>query len=436
MSNARRAVPSLTFNGKSVTTTLAEYLESVKYEDVASGSSDALQITLQNITMKWLHGWYPKKGDKVKGSITFKDWNKDGANINLNCGTFVLDEVKQSGGPLQVSFGCLSIPASESFKSRERTKTWKKVTIKSIAKEIAKRYKLSLSYSGPTITIQSLEQSKKPDSSFLYELCSSYGLSMKVYNSKIIIYDQTAQEKKKAVVTIKRETFVDDDWNYEDALEGTYTGARISYKKPKAKKNDKEKEISIYVGLIAEKAKGSRVLKVTETADSKADAYYKAAAKVNLANQEATVITGTIWANPKVCAGVCVNISGLGKADGKYFVDKSTTEVSASGTKQCIELHKCQTRLSTKQKAAKKKETKKKETKKKTFKVGDVVNFHGGTHYISSYSGAKGYRAKAGKAKITLGPNCAGNGKAHPWHLIHTDSKSNVYGWVDEGTFS
>ena len=42
---------------------------------------------------------------------------------------------------------------------------------------------------------------------------------------------------------------------------------------------------------------------------------------------------------------------------------------------------------------------------------------------------------RAGKAKITLGPDCAGNGKAHPWHLIHTDSQSNVYGWVDEGTF-
>lgn len=45
------------------------------------------------------------------------------------------------------------------------------------------------------------------------------------------------------------------------------------------------------------------------------------------------------------------------------------------------------------------------------------------------------YSARAGKAKITLGPNCAGNGKAHPYHLIHTDSKSNVYGWVDSGTF-
>lgn len=69
---------------------------------------------------------------------------------------------------------------------------------------------------------------------------------------------------------------------------------------------------------------------------------------------------------------------------------------------------------------------------KKEYNVGDVVNFHGGTHYVSSYPGAKGHNARAGKASITIKN---GSGKAHPWHLIHTDSGSNVYGWVDDGTF-
>lgn len=71
-------------------------------------------------------------------------------------------------------------------------------------------------------------------------------------------------------------------------------------------------------------------------------------------------------------------------------------------------------------------------TEKKDYNVGDVVNFHGGTHYVSSYEGSKGYNARAGQAKITIKN---GSGKAHPWHLIHTDSGSNVYGWVDDGTF-
>lgn len=69
---------------------------------------------------------------------------------------------------------------------------------------------------------------------------------------------------------------------------------------------------------------------------------------------------------------------------------------------------------------------------KKNYAVGDIVNFHGGTHFYSSYPGAKGYSARAGKAKITI---VNGSGKTHPWHLIHIDSGSNVYGWVDDGTF-
>lgn len=69
---------------------------------------------------------------------------------------------------------------------------------------------------------------------------------------------------------------------------------------------------------------------------------------------------------------------------------------------------------------------------KKDYNIGDVVNFHGGTHYVSPYSGAKGYSASAGKAKITKKDS---SGKAHIWHLIHENGSSNVYGWVDNGTF-
>ena len=425
MSNARKAVPSLSFNGKNVSTKLADYLESVSCEDVASGSSDSIDITLQNIDMKWMNQWYPTKGDKISGTVTFQDWNKDGENLKLDCGTFILDEVKFSGGPLKVSLGGVAIPANESFKVRERTKTWKNVTIKNIANEIAKRYGLSLSYSGPTITIASIEQSDKTDSAFLYDLCKKYGLSMKVFNNKIVIYDQTQQEKKAASATITRDSFIDDEWEYTDSIEGTYTGARISYKS-----GEDNEEISVYLGLKAENAAGSRVLNITEVADDYDAAYYMAAAQVNQSNEQATTISGKIWPNPKICAGICVTISGMGKANGKYFVDKSTVEVSDSRTTQSVELHKCQTRLTYTPKPKPKPQP-----AKKSYKVGDIVNFHGGTHYVSSWPGARGYSARAGKAKITLGPDCAGNGKAHPWHLIHIDSSSNVYGWVDEGTF-
>lgn len=63
--------------------------------------------------------------------------------------------------------------------------------------------------------------------------------------------------------------------------------------------------------------------------------------------------------------------------------------------------------------------------------VGTVVNFAGGKHYTSA-NAASGSTAKAGPAKITA---VSANAK-HPYHIIHTDGTSNVYGWVDASAVS
>lgn len=69
------------------------------------------------------------------------------------------------------------------------------------------------------------------------------------------------------------------------------------------------------------------------------------------------------------------------------------------------------------------------ETKAETFKVGDAVHFKGGKHYTSA-TAKTGSSATAGSAKVTH----VAEGKAHPYHLVHTDKTSNVYGWVDADT--
>lgn len=79
------------------------------------------------------------------------------------------------------------------------------------------------------------------------------------------------------------------------------------------------------------------------------------------------------------------------------------------------------------------KEEKGAEDSGKEYKVGDIVQFNGGYHYVSSTaSNPTGSKCAAGPAKITL----IAKGAKHPWHLIHTDSSTRVYGWVDDGTFS
>lgn len=61
-----------------------------------------------------------------------------------------------------------------------------------------------------------------------------------------------------------------------------------------------------------------------------------------------------------------------------------------------------------------------------SFKVGDAVQFSGSKHYASA-NATSGSSAKAGKATITA----YSAGAKHPYHVIHADSSSNVYGWVD-----
>lgn len=65
------------------------------------------------------------------------------------------------------------------------------------------------------------------------------------------------------------------------------------------------------------------------------------------------------------------------------------------------------------------------------FKIGDIVDFAGGKHYTSA-NGSTGYNVTAGPAKITA----ISSGAKHPYHLVHTNKTSNVYGWVDAATVS
>ena len=66
------------------------------------------------------------------------------------------------------------------------------------------------------------------------------------------------------------------------------------------------------------------------------------------------------------------------------------------------------------------------------FKVGDIVQFLGGPHYIASTASSPTNSPKAGPAKITI----IAKGSPHPYHVIHTDSQSTVYGWVDGSNLS
>ena len=66
------------------------------------------------------------------------------------------------------------------------------------------------------------------------------------------------------------------------------------------------------------------------------------------------------------------------------------------------------------------------------IKVGDVVQFSGGPHYGSAAASTAAGTPKAGPAKVTR----IVKGAKHPYHIVHTDSQSSVYGWVNAANVS
>lgn len=328
----RKAVVSIEYNGKKVDTKLAEYLKSFTYNDIATGQSDSINISLHCTDKKWMGVWFPVKGDSLNVAIRLLNWLELSKEIKFKCGKFTLDEFSFTGRPLCLNIGALSIPIEESFSCTERSKTYKKITMEEIAKEIAKRAKIQLVYDANKIYLNSTEQSSQSDCDFLYRLCEEYGLGMKVYASKLILFDEARYEKKKSVAIIEEKNML--NWSYQTTITKTYTGAKISYKNPMSKK-----DLTIQIG------EGKRILNINESADNKADAEKKAIEKVNTANKKMTTMKITILANPKIVATSNVTIKGLKKLDGKYAVDQVTHSIAGSGYTMSLSLRLIQKRI-------------------------------------------------------------------------------------------
>lgn len=299
------------------------------YTDVASGQSDSVSITLHDIDKEWLGSLRPKRGASLGAKLKLTNWDKEDKVETFDCGTFVLDDISFSGRPLNCVLGGVSVPAMDDFKSKPRTKTWEKTTIKDIASEIAGNAGVSLYYEADTIQIAEMEQNKQTNSAFLYSLCDKYGLAMKVYNNKIVIFDIVKYEEKEKVITIDEKDML--SWSINETIEGTYTGVELNYTDP-----DSDKSINVIMGT------SGRMYSINTQATSRYDAELQAAAKVNAANRKIVTMTFTIRANIDIVATHCVEITGFGSLNGKYYIDKIKHAVG-DGYKMQLTLHRVQT---------------------------------------------------------------------------------------------
>lgn len=313
---------------------MRNYIESFTYKDCATENFDNISITLDNSDFRFCKSWFPKKKDKLIASIVVKDWNQLGdAKKTLRCGTYMIDAPHFSGVPDICQINAICAPENTSFRTAERDKVWKKVTLNELATAITGKYGIGLKFIGSDVSIGTVEQRSTTDCDFLCSMAADYAYGMKIYRSKVLIYDKAKMEAQSTTGTIyKHQILGEYDWNTK--IYGTYTGAKMRYT------TDEDKEVMCKVG------KGPRWLKVSGTADSIGQARKMALAQLNTENETTTTLTITITGNIKYLATETVDIKGLHKLSGKYFIEEAEHNIDCSGgytTK--LTMHKVQRRI-------------------------------------------------------------------------------------------
>ncbi|WP_024346591.1 LysM peptidoglycan-binding domain-containing protein [Lacrimispora indolis] len=326
---ARQSYVVVKYNNKDITKTITDYIEGFEYKDNASGSADTVTLKLNNKSGKWSGSWIPIQGDYIKTIIKLTNWKKEGDNRSFDCGYFLIDDLSYSGPPSQASIGGISTPIDTDFNVTKKSKTWKSTSVKGILSEIAKGAGVGLYFSGQDYPIEEMEQSDQEDVTFAFNICKSYNLAMKLYNKKIVVFDQTEYEKKKASFTITRENA--ESYSINRSMTRQYDGVTISY-------TDATKNQTLTYQFMLKN--GNRIMKLNETAESLQDAEIKAKAKLLEHNRQCQTMNVTVKGDTKYIASKCAEIDGWGKLDGKYYIDTVTHSKDAGSGYTCtLEMH-------------------------------------------------------------------------------------------------
>jgi phage protein D len=347
--------------GTSVTQDILPDLLSFSYDDKETNEADEISLTLKDPTGKWASKWKPDGGEVVRAYVA--SGTVDGKKgRELFCGKFFVDSLRTSGSPRVFEMRAVSIPLNTPIRRKMVTKAWEKKTLKGIAQEIATAAKVKLlfdSQDNPSYDRQ--DQKAESNLRFLSRLCEDAGLSIKVTDSQIVIFDQAFYEKKKPVKTLKLGVSDILSWDFESQQSETYKTCTVSWRDPKKKQKgssggynmDLEKgdggddpeydmdlqkvkkkvnvAVNTYTYTDPDVEDNGQEYQVKKRAASLDEA--KRIAKATLRKLNLRSVTGSLSlvGDTSLVAGVVVELKGFGSFDGRFYIESASHSVSTSG---------------------------------------------------------------------------------------------------------
>ena len=304
----------ISYNGKTAYVA-AEYL---KAEGGGSSGSDGTGAAVDKV-----------KGLSIQAAILRCNWNGDGKDTMLNCGQFELDSVQASGPPNTIAIKATSLPYSSTIRQMKKSKAWEGYYLSGIAGEMAGAAGMAVIYeSGNDPYYDRVEQITQTDITFLQTLCHNAGLSLKVANNILVLFDQADYEKKDAVFTIAYGSTGYTKWRLNTGeAEVKYTSCRVSYTKP----SGEVVQGTAYVEDYKSNDDNNQCLEITAAVANAGEAKALAEKKLREHNKFELTAAFTLPGNPTLTAGRTVMLRGWGMWNGKYMIKQAKHTVDGSG---------------------------------------------------------------------------------------------------------
>lgn len=330
INNARRLEFQIFYEGKNITAYVEKDLTNISHSD-SLNEFDTLELTIQNRNLLWMDSWAPLKGEKIEAKVILNNWEKQG-QVEINVGTFYIDEISYSGPPDVCTIRALSVDITSNIMDNKRHRVWESVTFEKIAKDIATECNLELIFDVDfKFEYKRAEAKLETYFNFLKRLGKEAGILVKLYNDKLILIEETLYENKEPVLTLNRNeissySFITDDTD-------TYAGCKISYYDSiLAKKIEKKFFTKQRPGY---KRGTQRVLFINEEKEppgktqQQKEEYLGKIAEKALREKNKNSIRGNIKLMGKeqvLSVGNTVDVKGFGMFDGKYLVTKLDTD--------------------------------------------------------------------------------------------------------------
>lgn len=341
----RQIIPLISYNGKSITEDITPYLISLSYTDGMSGYADDLSLTLEDRKGIWTSDWFPDRGATLDVALAARNWEKEGI-ITMDVGLFSIDSIDGSSPPSQVTLKAVSIPGNNELRGVDRTRSWEKAELKTIANDVATGAGLELTYeTEENPVLDRAEQTEQSDLSFLLKLCEDNGLALKIYKNQVVIFDEIEYEKVEPTITI-----VKPGATYEKK-EGMHyvtniTGYRLHaitrdiYKACHVQCNDSDSGSNIEATFTDPNKTDGKTLEVKEQVKTIPEAEKLAKKKLREKNKEEWTMTIDTMGDFYLVAAMTVTVTGFGKFDGKYIITEAKHDLG-SGYTTSIELRRC-----------------------------------------------------------------------------------------------